>query len=177
MDKLKNIRTVLTFEGIIAIILGALAVALPGLFTLGVELFIGWILLIAGFIGIIRSFTIMHTPGFSAALAASIVYLVFGILLVAFPVTGILSMTILTAIFFIFSGIGQIVFAFQSKQVQGWVWFLFSGLISLGMAAIIIFGFPGTAAWVIGLLVGINLIFFGFAMLAIAANMPPKPET
>ena len=94
---------------------------------------------------------------------------VVGVLLVANPLRGILALTLLLAIFFLLEGIAEIAMALKFRGIPTWGLLLFSGLVTLVLAAIIFLGWPSTAAWVIGLLVGINMIFFGFSLVSIAA--------
>lgn len=167
MDKIQNIRGVLLFEGILFILLGMAAIAVPGIFTLGIELLLGWIFLIGGVIQLYRSFKSRNGSGFVPSILTALFYIIFGVLLLAFPITGIVSLTILISAAFLIDGLGKTALAIQARPFEGWGWILFSGLLSLAMALIIISGLPGTAAWVIGLLVGINMLFFGFSLLAI----------
>ena len=92
--------------------------------------------------------------------------------LLASPVTGAVSLTLLLIVFFIIEGVASIMYAFEHKrELSGrWGWMLVSGIIDLILAAIIWAGLPGTAAWALGLLVGINLLFGGGAMVGMALH-------
>lgn len=170
-------RTLYLVEGIIFIILGLIAIAVPQIFTLGVELFIGWLLIIGGIVQLVRSFRSRHTRGFWAPLIGSIVSIVVGVLLLLYPVIGVLSLTLLLGIFFLLEGIMTIIWAFMIRPVQYWGMLLFSGIVSLILAGIIFFGWPSTAVWVIGLLVGINMLFFGISLLFLLGdNSTPTQE-
>jgi uncharacterized membrane protein HdeD (DUF308 family) len=74
--------------------------------------------------------------------------------------------------FFLIEGIVSILFALDHKrELSGrWVWMLASGIVDLVLAAIIFAGLPGTAAWALGLLVGINMVFGGAALIAMALH-------
>lgn len=166
-------RTLLIVEGVIFTILGFLAVALPGISTLSVELFIGWLLVFAGAVQLYRTIKGgSHATGFAGSLCTSILYLLFGILLLFFPVAGIISLTLLLTLFFIAEGIAKIVLGFQLRPFRQWGWFILNGILALIMAFIIWAGWPGTAFWVLGLLVGINMIFFGIALIFLGAATP-----
>lgn len=178
MEWLQNHRYLLMFEGIIFTLLGLIAVALPGISTLSTELFIGWLLIFGGAVQLYRTVKSRHEPGFLGSLLMSLLYLMFGVLLIAFPVVGILSITLLLTFFFITEGIAKIILAFQLRPLPQWGWFLLNGLLALVMAYIIWSGWPGSAFWVLGLLVGINMIFFGISLLFLAWGLPriePKP--
>jgi uncharacterized membrane protein HdeD (DUF308 family) len=90
--------------------------------------------------------------------------------LLGWPLTGALSLTLVLTAFFIVEGIASVMYAIEHRnQLTGrWGWMLLSGIIDLILAAIIIAGLPGTAAWALGLLVGINMLFGGTAMIGMA---------
>jgi uncharacterized membrane protein HdeD (DUF308 family) len=85
---------------------------------------------------------------------------------------GVLSLTLVLIAFFVIEGIASIMFALDHKrELSGrWGWMLASGIIDLILATIILTGLPGSAAWAIGLLVGINMVFGGSALIAMALH-------
>jgi len=168
METIREHKGLFIFESILFILLGAAAIAIPGLFTLSVEFLMGALFVIAGVVQLYRTFTVTGGAGEKfSTLLSGIIYLVVGVLLFAFPKVGVLSLTMLLAILFFVQGILQVFWGFTSKHLKNWGWWVFSGLISLALAIIIWAGWPGTAVWVIGLLVGINLLFYGFSLLFI----------
>lgn len=172
MDILQKNRSLLIFEGILFTLLGILAVALPGISTISTELFIGWLFLIGGVVQGYRSLVARHSPGFVGSLLVSLMYIIFGVLLLVYPLAGVISLTLVLTFFFIVEGISKIILGFQMRPFSQWGWFILSGVIALLMAYIIYAGWPGTAFWVLGLLVGINMIFFGITLLFFAFNIP-----
>lgn len=173
---IKEHRKFFIFEGILFIILGFLAIVLPGAMTLGVELFLGWLLLLGGVIQGVRAFSAYRVPGFFASLIGAIVSVIAGVLLLAYPLSGILTLTLLLTIFFLIEGIAKIIFAFNVKPNTNWGTLLISGILSLALAFIIWSGWPGTAIWAIGLLVGINMLFSGCAMAYLGWNAKNTSE-
>ena len=109
-------------------------------------------------------------PGFWWSLISAILAIVVGVMLIGWPVRGAFSLTFLLIAFFIIEGVLSVMFALDHrKELPGaWGWMLASGIVDLALATIIIAGLPGTAAWAIGLLVGINLTFGGVALVAMA---------
>jgi uncharacterized membrane protein HdeD (DUF308 family) len=174
MEEKSNQKNILLFEGILFTILGFLAVALPGISTLSTELFIGWLLIFGGVVQLYRTFKNRHASGFIGSLLTGFLYSLFGILLVIFPIAGILSLTILLTFFFITEGIAKIFLGFQLRHFQYWGWFIVNGILALVMAFIIWNGWPGSAFWVLGLLVGINMIFFGISLIFLSREVNPK---
>jgi uncharacterized membrane protein HdeD (DUF308 family) len=171
-------------EGILLVILGLLAFLLPPLATLGITIVIGWLFLLSGIMGLITTFGARQAPGFWWSLVSAILAIGAGVILLARPVTGAVSLTLVLIAFFIVEGVASIMYALDHKQrsSQRWGWMLLSGIIDLILAAMIFAGLPGTAAWALGLLVGINMIFGGSALIAMALaarkqQTPPAAST
>ena len=159
-------------EGIILVILGLLAIIVPPIATIAVTIFLGWLFLISGIVGLVTTFWARHAPGFWWSLLSAVLAIAAGIVLLGWPIPGAVSLTLLLIAFFIIEGVLSILYAFEhKKELSGrWGWMLISGIIDLILAAIIWGGLPGTAAWALGLLVGINMLFGGSAMIAMALH-------
>jgi uncharacterized membrane protein HdeD (DUF308 family) len=157
-------------EGIILIILGIAAIMVPLIATLAVTIIIGWIFLASGIVGLITTFWARHAPGFWWSLLSAIIAIAAGLVLLAWPITGSVSLTLVLIAFFVVEGIASIMYAIDHRnQLTGrWGWMLVSGIIDLILAGIIFAGLPGTAVWALGLLVGINMVFGGAALIAMA---------
>jgi uncharacterized membrane protein HdeD (DUF308 family) len=166
-------------EGIILILLGIAAIVLPVIATRAITIVIGWLFLISGVVGLVTTFWMRHAPGFWWSLLSAIIAIIAGILLLLWPITGMVSVTLVLIAFFVIEGIATIMYAIEHRnQITGrWGWMLTSGIIDLILAGIILAGLPGTAEWALGLLVGINMLFGGVAMIgmAVAARHPRHP--
>jgi uncharacterized membrane protein HdeD (DUF308 family) len=159
-------------EGIVLVVLGVLAIIIPPIATIAVTIFLGWLFLISGIVGLVTTFWARHAPGFWWSLLSAVLAIAAGIVLLGWPIPGAVSLTLLLIAFFIIEGVLSILYAFEhKKELSGrWGWMLISGIIDLILAAIIWAGLPGTAAWALGLLVGINMLFGGSAMIAMALH-------
>ena len=161
-------------QGAVMILLGLFAIAAPVIATLAVDFYAGWLFLISGIVGLVTLFKRRDLPGFFWTLIAAALAILAGLLLILRPAAGVLTLTLLLTAFFIVEGISQILASFKYRSVlaNSWAWMLFSGVVDLVLAAIIIMGWPGTAAWTLGLLVGINLLMagLGLVMTAIACR-------
>jgi uncharacterized membrane protein HdeD (DUF308 family) len=157
-------------EGVVLLVLGLAAIAIPPLATIAVELLIGWLILFSGVIGLIATVRTRGAPGFGWSLLSALLGTVVGVLLLASPLRGAVTLTLVLTVFFFLEGIASIFYALEHKrELSGrWAWMLFSGLVDLLLAGVIVLGLPGTAAWAIGLLVGINLVMGGCALIAMA---------
>jgi uncharacterized membrane protein HdeD (DUF308 family) len=159
-------------EGIVLFILGLLAIIVPPIATIAVEVLIGWLLLMSGIVGLIATLRMRGAPGFAWSLISAILGIVAGIVLVGWPLSGALSLTMILTVFLVLEGVISILYALaHRRELSGrWGIMLFSGVIDLFLAGVIFAGLPGTAAWAIGLLVGVNLVFGGYAIIAMALH-------
>jgi uncharacterized membrane protein HdeD (DUF308 family) len=158
------------FQGVVMITLGLCAIVAPVMATLAVDIFVGWLFLLSGIAGLIAMFSAKDMPAFLWSLVTAALCLAAGILLVWKPTQGAVSLTILLTAFFIVEGLFQTITSVAYREWIGstWGWLLLSGIADLVLAALIIMGWPTTAAWTVGLLVGVNLITSGWGILMIA---------
>ena len=157
-------------EGILLLILGALAILLPPVAGLVVTVVLGWLLFLAGLFGLVVSVLMRSMPGFWWSLISSVIAIFAGAMLVAFPVGGIVSLTLLLAIFLFADGLITIMLAldYRSWAPGNWGWMLLNGVLDLVLAVAIFAFLPAAAAWVVGTIVGIDMIFSGISLVAIA---------
>jgi len=165
----------LLIEGIILVVLGAAAIIVPPIATLAVEIILAWLFFISGIVGLVMTFMMRHAPGYWWSLFSAVLAIVAGAVLIGWPVSGALSLTLILIAFFVLEGIATIMYALEHKrELSGrWGLLLASGIVDLALAAIIFAGLPGTAAWAIGLLVGINMLFGGAALIGLALHARP----
>jgi uncharacterized membrane protein HdeD (DUF308 family) len=159
-------------EGIVLVVLGAFAIILPQIASLAVTIWLGWLFLISGVFGLVSSFWLRQAPGFWWSLLSAVLAIGVGVALIASPIAGVLSLTYLLIAFFIVEGVASIMYAIEHRRelTGGWGWMLASGIVTLALGAIILAGLPGSAAWAIGLIVGIDMVFGGSALIAIALS-------
>jgi len=164
-------------EGIVLVVLGLLAILIPPLATLGVTIVIGWLFLISGVMGLVTTFMARNAPGFWWSLLSAVLAIAAGLVLLIWPVGGAVSLTLLLIVFFVIEGVASIMYALEhKKELSGrWGWMLASGIVDLVLAGMIFAGLPSTAEWAIGLLVGINLVFGGSAMIGMALYARTSP--
>jgi uncharacterized membrane protein HdeD (DUF308 family) len=160
------------FEGIVLMLLGFAAIAIPPLATFAVEILIGWLLLASGAVGLFTTLRMRNAPGFWWSLLSALVGIAAGVVLLAWPVSGAVSLTLILTVFLFLEGFASIMIALEHRHgfAARWAMLLFSGIVDIILAGIIFAGLPGTAAWAIGLLVGINLVFGGTALVSMALH-------
>lgn len=161
-------------QGIVMMVLGFLAVVEPNVATFAVSIFVGWLFFVGGIFRTLSVWRARAMPGFAWALLTALLAIVLGLILIFRPLAGVLTLTMVLIAFFILEGITAIVLALQHRaHLRSWVWVLFSGIVDLLLAFLIWDGWPSSADWAIGLLVGINMLFFGLSlvMTALAARV------
>jgi uncharacterized membrane protein HdeD (DUF308 family) len=157
-------------EGILLVILGLAAIIVPPLASLAVTIFLGWMFLISGVAGLALTFWARGMPGFWWSLLSAVLAIGAGIILLAQPVQGTVTLTIVVGVYFLAEGVATIMYALQhrSELTDRWSWLLVAGIVDIVIAGLIIAGLPGSALWAIGLLVGINLLFGGSTLIGMA---------
>lgn len=158
------------FEGIVLAILGLAAMIVPPLASLAITIFLGWMFLISGIAGLFVTFWARQMPGFWWSLFSAALAVLAGGVLIARPMQGVLTLTIVVGAYFLAEGVATIMYALEHRrELSGrWSWLLMSGLMDLVIAFIIVAGLPGSAEWAIGLLVGINLVLGGASLVGMA---------
>ncbi len=156
-------------QGVILAALGLLAIGAPFLATVVVVKLAGWLFLIGGIVALASMFTGRRVPGSFWSFLSAIVSVLAGIYILYQPLSGMLSLTLVLAAFFFAQGVTQIFASLSHRRVlRSWGWVLLSGIIDLILGGIIISGWPETSAWVLGILVGVNLFMFGIALIMTA---------
>jgi uncharacterized membrane protein HdeD (DUF308 family) len=158
------------FEGILLVILGLAAMIVPRAASLAVTIFLGWLFLISGIAGLALTFWAREMPGFWWSLISAALAVLAGLVLLAQPAQGTLTLTIVVGAYFLAEGVATIMYALEHRrELSGrWSWMLIAGLMDILIAAIIIAGFPESAGLALGILVGVNLLFGGATLIGVA---------
>jgi uncharacterized membrane protein HdeD (DUF308 family) len=157
-------------EGIILLLLGVAAIVVPLFAGLGITIILGWLFLTGGVVGLIATFGARQAPGFWWSLLSALVALLAGLSLLWNPLMGLVTLTYILIAYFVVDGVLSIVHAIEHRREASsrWQWMVFSGVIDLLLAALIISGLPGAFTWALGLMVGIDLIFAGWSLVTMA---------
>jgi uncharacterized membrane protein HdeD (DUF308 family) len=158
------------FQGILLVLLGLACIALPIVSTFASVLAFGVCLVAGGLVALVASYAHRKAPGAGWWMASAVISILTGGLMVANPVAGAGSLTILLAAFFIarafaatFTAIG-----YRDLLPRSWGWMLMDGLLNLGLAGLILWTWPQNTPWLIGVMVGANLLWAGVFALMIA---------
>jgi uncharacterized membrane protein HdeD (DUF308 family) len=159
-------------EGVILVLLGVAAILLPQIASITIAILVGWLLLVSGVVGLVSTFAARHAPGFTLSLISAIAGIVAGVVLLLWPLSGVVTLTLVLSAFLCVEGVVSIFYALEHRrELSGrWGMLLFSGVVDLLLAALILGGLPGSAAWAIGILLGINLVMGGSALIAMALH-------
>jgi uncharacterized membrane protein HdeD (DUF308 family) len=156
-------------EGVLLVLLGVAAILVPIFASIAFAFFLGVILLASGVIGVTRSVIHPHAPGLGWALLSATISIIAGLLLIAGPVRGALSLTFVLAAYLFVEGVASIAYAWshRGQLAHGWGWMVFNGVIDLVMAAVVVWvmSFLFVALWVLGLFIGIDFIVGGISLI------------
>jgi len=162
--------------GVVLAVLGAIAVVAAFAATLATVFLFGVLLLIAGMFQAVQAFLAARWKGFFWHLLLGLLYALLGAILLADPVEGAIGLTLLLAAFFVVGGVLRIVLAVQRRGQVQTGWFLFGGILDLLLGLLIWIGWPATGMWVIGLFLGIELLFAGLSLIMVGLAMPRSGE-
>ena len=168
-NAVKKDSTALLILGTVTVVLGVFAMMAPLMAGIAITLMVG-ILLIAG--GIMRTLFAFKCKSWGKGILVfllGLLTLLVGFYVVTKPGSALLSLTLFLAAYFVIDGIFEIVEAFDLKPLKGWGWMLFGGVVSMMLGIMIWRQWPLSGAWAIGVLVGIKLVFAGWAMVGIGA--------
>jgi uncharacterized membrane protein HdeD (DUF308 family) len=154
--------------GIVQVICGALALAIPVAASLATAIVAGALLLVSGIFQLIHAFSIRPWRGAALPIIGGVLYVVAGALLLAFPVSGALTLTIVVAALLIADGVVRIILARSIRAMTGSGWMLAAGIASLLVGILLLIGWPLTGLIALGVLLGINLLFTGATNAALA---------
>jgi uncharacterized membrane protein HdeD (DUF308 family) len=160
----------LLIEGVLLVILGLAAIIIPSVASIAVTVLLGGLFLIGGLVELALLIWTQRTPGFWWSLLSAVLAAGIGIIMLARPVQGTLTLTLVLSAYFAAEGVVTIMYALLHRREPAtrWGWLIASGILDLVVGGLIIAALPGSALWAIGLLVGIDLVFGGFALIRMA---------
>jgi uncharacterized membrane protein HdeD (DUF308 family) len=155
------------FGGILMLIFGITAITMPLVTTLATVLVLGWVFILVGITNMVRSFQDREGTGRIIELAMGLAYVAVGAMVLQNPAAGAISFTLFFAAILLFHSAVEVLLSIRVKPARGWGWALFSGVLGGLLAIMIITRMPVSAAWIIGVWVGVKLIFSGWTLIAL----------
>ena len=159
--------------GIVLLIVGVLAIFFSYTATVALTLLVGALLIISGLIQLFDAFSRRSAGDTLLELFIGVISLVAGAIILFSPGTGIFALTVVLGAFFGADGVIRLIFAFRRESYGRRGWLIFGGILSLVLAALILFGLPGTAGFTVGLLFGVHALFLGFSFLVLGGRRTP----
>lgn len=162
--------------GILLIIGGSVAMGSAFLMTVFSMTLLGWMMICGGVLEAVHAFRCKEWGGFFVDLLTGLLYVVVGFMIVANPGATAVTLTMLIAMFLIFGGIFRLVMALMVR-FQNWGWLLLHGVVNLALGIFIWNRLPEAGLWMIGLFVGIDMMFNGWSLVMlslVAKNLPTE---
>ena len=170
-EKLAQKNDQLFWGGVALAVVGVLALIFPVAATFAVAVMVGWLLVLAGAVTIYDAFTVEGTGSFFGELLIGLLKLALGVYLLRHPDVSIVALTLLLAAVFMVDGAVQVALAFELRPIDGWVWVLLAGLVSIGVALLIAAELPAISLVALGVYLGISFLCTGIARVALSRRL------
>jgi uncharacterized membrane protein HdeD (DUF308 family) len=170
-DAIKRHSLWYMIQGILMMVAGLVALLFPLVSSVAVILLLGWLLIISGILQGISLIGASNVPHFWLQLISVVLSIVIGLMFLNDPGGGLVALTLLLVVFFIVGGMARIVFALTIRPLSDWGWVLASGIIGVLLGIYLFASLPITAAWILGLLFGIQLLSEGAALTYMTWNI------
>jgi uncharacterized membrane protein HdeD (DUF308 family) len=169
---LKRTRRWLMVAGVLSLIGGVVAIALPNIASVATAIFIGWLLVFAAALDVVDAFSTRDGTRIALRLLLAALTFAAGLYLLLAPLDGTFTLTVILVLWFVAVGIARIVMGVTDRATPG-AWLLaVSGALELGLGLLIAMRLPDSATWAIGLIVGVDLLFSGIVMIDLARRLP-----
>jgi uncharacterized membrane protein HdeD (DUF308 family) len=167
-DTIRKRSMLFLIQGGVMVFAGVVALIYPAVTSLGLLALLGWLLILSGAVQILSLIGATQVPYFWLQLVSVVLEVLVGYLLVSSPEAGLVAVTFLMLVLFLVGGIARVVFALMIRPMQDWLWLLASGLVAVACALVLFASLPQAASWLLGLLLGVQLIAIGAATALIA---------
>lgn len=162
-DTIRQRALLFLAQSAVMVAAGVLALIFPAFASAGVLALLGWLLVISGVVQVISLWGATQVPYFWLQLVTLALEILVGYLLITRPEAGLVAVTFLMLVLFLISGIARVVFALMIRPMEDWIWVLASGFVAIACAGILFASLPEAATWLLGVLLGIELIAIGGA--------------
>jgi len=157
--------------GIVMLVCGIAAIALPWASGIGVVIVVGWVLIFSAVSHLIFAFHTHSVGGVLWQILLALVYGAAGVFMLMNPLAGLVTLTLVLAVFLLIEAALETVLYFQVRRATNAGWILFDAIVTLVLAILIWSQWPSSALWFIGTIIGISLIFSGLSRLSLASAM------
>lgn len=162
-------------EGVLLTLAGILAMVFPLISSTAAVLMLGWLLIFSGALQAINLISARHVPHFWLQLAAVLLSLIAGFLILRDPLQSLAILTLLVLVFFMLEGMSKIVFALTIRPLPIWSYVLASGVVGVLLSIFLLVNLPETAVWLVALLIGVQFIAIGVPLALMAWRIRTSP--
>ena len=163
-ETVRRYSTWYLIQGVLMVIAGIVALIYPLVSSVALALFLGWILIISGIVQGISLIGAQNVPSFWLQLVSAVLSIIVGVLFLRRPGEGVVTLALLLIVFFMVEGFAKLVFSLTIRPLPNWGWVLASGVVGILVALYLWASLPVTALWLLGVLLGIQLICEGAAL-------------
>jgi uncharacterized membrane protein HdeD (DUF308 family) len=176
MQEFHEHRGTVFIEGVLLVLVGFVAIAVPFVAGILTAVLVGSLLIFVGLLGLWTSWSMRRVKGNGWAMLSSAVALIAGASLLAWPIGGLISLTLMLGAYLTVDGVTTIALAMQHRRAKtrNWVWLLGSGILDLLLATAIVMLLPSISVWLVGVIVGVDLSFAGISLIAM--GWPAKAQ-
>jgi uncharacterized membrane protein HdeD (DUF308 family) len=173
MARLGNLKTLFLVEGTVMVLFGASALLLPPLVGVVSVVLIGWLLIASGLVGLVSTLRGRHAPGFWWALLSAMVTVAAGLMLFAWPLGGVISLSVALSLFLGVDGLLALGLALEHRRhmTPKWLWLLVNGVADIVFAAAVFVWLPSSAVWALGFFIGADMAISGFTLIALGTDI------
>ena len=162
-DTIRRRSLLFLIQSGVMVLAGFLALIFPAFMSTGLLVLLGWLLILSGVVQLVSLIGATQVPYFWLQLITLALEMLVGYLLVTRPEAGLVAVTFLMLVLFLVVGIARVVFALMIRPMQDWLWVLASGLVAIVCALVLFGSLPQAATWLLGFLLGVELIAVGAA--------------
>ncbi len=162
-DTIRKRSLLFLIQAGVMVLAGVLVLVFPAFTSAGLLVVLGWLLILSGVVKIVSLIGATQVPYFWLELVTVALEVLVGYLLIANPAAGLVAVTFIMLVLFLIVGITRVVFALMIRPMQDWLWVLASGFVAIVCALVLFANLPEAATWLLGFLLGVELIAVGAA--------------
>jgi uncharacterized membrane protein HdeD (DUF308 family) len=167
-DTVRRYSTWYLVQGVLMVIAGIIALLYPFVSSVALVLFLGWILIVSGIVQAISLIGAQSVPNFWLQSVSAVLSIIVGVLFLRRPGEAIVTLALLLIVFFMVEGFAKLAFSLTIRPLPNWGWVLASGIIGILLSIYLLANLTTTAIWLLGVLLGIQLICEGVALGSLA---------
>jgi uncharacterized membrane protein HdeD (DUF308 family) len=167
-ETVRRYSTWYLIQGVLMVLAGIVALVYPLISTVALVVFLGWLLILSGIVQGVSLIGAQNVPNFWLQLVSVVLWIIVGVLFLRRPGEAVVTLTLLLIVFFMVEGFAKLTFALTIRPLPSWGWVLASGIIGILLSIYLLGNLTTTAVWLLGVLLGIQLICEGVALGSLA---------